>query len=179
MLQISDIRRCTAADGVGKAFIGIRKRSRDIRLALSPDSVKTQTYLASTKSATSAAASVIAPPWVRGYAERRIRSRPCSSVESTILAIVWTVIAGYLPTLVSPESITASAPSRMAFATSEVSARVGTGLSVIDEHLGRDDDRCAIRLAFRTMSFCTIGTASRGSSTARSPRATDGVEGAR
>ena len=34
---------------------------------------------------------------------------------------------GYFPTAVSPESITASVPSRIAFATSEASARVGAG----------------------------------------------------
>ena len=39
---------------------------------------------------------------------------------------------GYLPTAVSPESITASVPSKMALATSETSARVGLGLSIID-----------------------------------------------
>jgi len=35
---------------------------------------------------------------------------------------------GYLPLAVSPESMTQSAPSRTALATSEISARVGRGL---------------------------------------------------
>ncbi len=49
--------------------------------------------------------------------------------------IVSTTTTGYLPTLVSPESMTASAPSSTAFATSEVSARVGTGFSIIDSSI--------------------------------------------
>ena len=38
---------------------------------------------------------------------------------------------GYFPAAVSPLSITASVPSRMALATSLASARVGLGLSVM------------------------------------------------
>ena len=112
------------------------ERMRDIRRTDSPVSVKTQRYLASTKSATSTAASVIAPPWVRGLVPSGgMRSSPCSSVDSTMRAMVCTVTTGYSPTLVSPESITASAPSSTAFATSEVSARVGTGLWIIDSSI--------------------------------------------
>ena len=81
MPQMSAMRRRIASSGVN-AFIGMRKRRRDIRRAESPDSVKTQTYLASTKSATSAAARVIAPPWVRGLVPSGgMRSRPWSSVD--------------------------------------------------------------------------------------------------
>ena len=39
---------------------------------------------------------------------------------------------GYLPILVSPESMTASAPSYIALATSVTSALVGVGFSIID-----------------------------------------------
>ena len=53
--------------------------------------------------------------------------RPWSSVDAMIRAMVSTVSMGYSPTLVSPESITASAPSSTALATSEASARVGAG----------------------------------------------------
>ncbi len=92
MPQISAMRRRIAGSGVN-AFIGMRNRSRDIRRAESPDSVNTQTYLASTKSATSAAARVIAPPWVRGFVPSGgMRSRPWSSVDSMMRAIVCTVI---------------------------------------------------------------------------------------
>lgn len=88
-------------------------------------------------------------------------------------AMVATVIAGYSPTLVSPESMTASAPSRTALATSEVSARVGTGLEIIDSSIWvATMTGLAARRASSTARFCTIGTASSGSSTPRSPRAT-------
>ena len=50
-------------------------------------------------------------------------------------AIVSTVWIGWSPTLVSPESITASAPSSTALATSLASARVGAGLVIIDSSI--------------------------------------------
>ena len=56
-------------------------------------------------------------------------------------AMVFTASSGYLPTDVSPDSMTASAPSSTALATSDASARVGPG--VLDhrlQHLGGDDD---------------------------------------
>ena len=43
-----------------------------------------------------------------------------------------TALTGYLPAAVSAESITASVPSSTALATSLTSARVGTGLWIID-----------------------------------------------
>ena len=49
-----------------------------------------------------------------------------------IRAMVWTVSIGHLPTLVSPESMIASAPSSTALAQSEASARVGREFSIID-----------------------------------------------
>ena len=49
--------------------------------------------------------------------------------------IVSTASTGYLPTAVSPLSITAEVPSRMALATSEASARVGSGASIIDSSI--------------------------------------------
>ena len=47
-------------------------------------------------------------------------------------SIAWMALTGCLPTALSAESITASVPSITAFATSETSARVGTGLVIID-----------------------------------------------
>ena len=62
-----------------------------------------------------------------------------------IRLIVATACTGYLPTLVSPDSITASAPSMTAFATSEASARVGREWRDHRlEHLGRDDHRLGV-----------------------------------
>ena len=46
-------------------------------------------------------------------------------------SIIRTVSTGYLPVALSAESITASAPSKTAVATSEASARVGVGASIM------------------------------------------------
>ncbi len=93
--------------------------------------MKTTIAFASTNSATSSAASVTAPPWVRGFVPSGgMRPRPSSSAATTMRAIVSMVVIACLPTLVSPESMTASAPSRMAFAQSLASARVGRAFSI-------------------------------------------------
>ena len=125
-----------------KASTGIGPRSRDIRRAESPLVVNATTYLAPTRSATSSAALAITPARVCG-SQSILAKTPapspdaiaCSSVEVMIRAIVSTVCTGYSPTLVSPESITASAPSSTALATSEASARVGAGLEIIDSSI--------------------------------------------
>ena len=156
------------------ASSGMDERSRDMRRAESPDCVNVTRYFTPSVSPTSAAARVIAPPRVCGTEPRgAIRSRPSSSVTSMIRAIVRTASIGYSPTLVSPESMTASAPSRTAFAQSEASARVGRGLVIIDS------STCVATMtglafwrASSTARFCTSGTCSSGSSTPRSPRAT-------
>ena len=84
------MRRRIAGSGVN-AIIGISGRSRDMRRAVSPDSVNMQRNFASMNCATSMAASVIAPPCVRGFAvSGAMRSRPWVSVESTIRAMVST-----------------------------------------------------------------------------------------
>ena len=58
-------------------------------------------------------------------------------------------------------------------ATSLVSARVGIGLLIIDSSICvATMTGFAMRRASSTARFCTIGTASSGSSTPRSPRAT-------
>ncbi len=92
---------------------------------------------------------------------------------SAICFIISTASTGYLPVAVSPESMTASVPSRMALATSLASARVGRGCSTID---------CSICVAVMTglptslqaamMRFCSSGNSCGGISMPRSPRAT-------
>ena len=87
-------------------------------------------------------------------------------------AMVAQARAGCRPEAVSADSITASAPSKTALATSLASARVGRGAVTID---------CSISVATiagvclwrQTSSTCfwTAGTASGDSSTPRSPRA--------
>ena len=46
-----------------------------------------------------------------------------------------TASTGYSPTAVSPESISADVPSRIAFATSLASARVGSAWWIIDSSI--------------------------------------------
>ena len=94
-------------------------------------------------------------------------------------AIVATVSIGYSPTLVSPDSITASAPSSTALATSEASARVGRGAVIIDSSIWvATMTGLALRRAVSMTCFCRNGTSSSGHSTPRSPRATmNAVEG--
>ena len=84
-----------------------------------------------------------------------------------------TASIGYAPTAVSSESITASVPSLIAFATSVTSARVGRLDATIEASIwvavieGRE---CSPASA--SSRFCTVGTRSSGSSMPRSPRAT-------
>ena len=84
-----------------------------------------------------------------------------------------TASTGYFPDAVSAESITASDPSKIAFATSDASARVGRGFCVIDSSIcvavitGRRASRARAMII-----FCTTGTRSGFISTPRSPRAT-------
>jgi hypothetical protein len=56
-------------------------------------------------------------------------------VRSAIDAIILTASTGYDPTAVSCESITASVPSRIAFATSATSARVGRDETTIESSI--------------------------------------------
>ncbi len=51
------------------------------------------------------------------------------------LCMVSTASDGYDPLAVSPDNMTQSAPSNTALATSEASALVGRGLSVIDSNI--------------------------------------------
>mmetsp|Transcript_29613 Transcript_29613/g.78418 ORF Transcript_29613/g.78418 Transcript_29613/m.78418 type:complete len:568 (-) Transcript_29613:199-1902(-) len=98
----------------------------------------------------------------RGFSEVSI-TRLCISTHSAL----------NLPTAVSPLSITASQPSRTAFALSLHSARVGVGHEIMDSNI------CVATMTglpymcpAAIMSFCTKGTSSRFISTPRSPRAT-------
>ena len=90
-----------------------------------------------------------------------------------ISLIVLTASTGYFPAAVSPESITQSVPSIIAFATSVVSALVGLGFLCIESSI------CvavitgfAALLHFLIISFCTRGISSVLISTPKSPLAT-------
>ena len=90
-----------------------------------------------------------------------------------ISAIVRTASTGWLPVAVSAESITTSVPSKIAFATSLASARVGRGLRVMLSSIcvAVITSRLFVRAAAMSC-FWTIGTFSGRISTPRSPRAT-------
>ena len=100
-------------------------------------------------------------------------SRIDGSTARAIRSIVCDGLDGIAPTAVSAESITAEVPSRIAFATSLASARVGSACSIIDSSicvavitgLPRSRQRRMIR-------FCISGTVAAPISTPRSPRAT-------
>lgn len=103
---------------------------------MSPDWVKATRPRPPRKSEISHAARAIEPPCVRGFLPGTsgwspLLSSSCSAAV-TIFDIVFTVSIGYAPTLDSADSMTASAPSRIALATSEASARVGRELVIID-----------------------------------------------
>jgi hypothetical protein len=84
-----------------------------------------------------------------------------------------TASTGYDPTAVSPLSMTASVPSKMAFATSLASARVGRGLFRIESSMSvAVMTGLPAARASAISIFCTVGTCSSGNSTPRSPRAT-------
>ena len=57
------------------------------------------------------------------------------SISRMIRSIACTASTGYCPIAVSADSITASVPSRIAFATSDASARVGRGACTIDSSI--------------------------------------------
>src|SRR5690606_8712352 len=108
--------------------MGIGERYRAIRRAESPVVVKAIISSAPTDSATSDAARQMMPVVVLDFhVNAAIRGSPCASVDDTIRAMMRTVWIGNRPTLVSPDSMTASAPSSTALATSLASARVGRG----------------------------------------------------
>mmetsp|Transcript_30650 Transcript_30650/g.82006 ORF Transcript_30650/g.82006 Transcript_30650/m.82006 type:complete len:212 (+) Transcript_30650:821-1456(+) len=95
------------------------------------------------------------------------------SAFDTMLDIVATAVSGKLPFAVSPDNITQSVPSITAFATSVISARVGSGFFTIDSSI------CvAVITNFPAMLhlvmiiFCASATFSDGISIPRSPRAT-------
>ena len=80
---------------------------------------------------------------------------------------------GYWPEALSADSMMASAPSNTAVATSDTSARVGTGATIIDSSICvATTTGLPWRRASRVMRFCRPGTCSSGISTPRSPRAT-------
>ena len=152
-------------------------RSRATRSAVLPPKVKAAMTAAPIVSATCRLAVAIAASDRRSGLGRDcvvISRQPGSrSTRSTIRSIMFTASNGYCPAAVSADSMTASAPSNTAVATSDASARVGAGALIMLSSIcvatttGIPRSRAA-----RTMRFCASGTSSGGSSTPKSPRAT-------
>ena len=87
--------------------------------------------------------------------------------------MVATASTGYCPAADSADSMMASAPSKIAVDTSDTSARVGTGLVIMDSSIWvATTTGLPARRADRVICFCSPGTFSSGISTPRSPRAT-------
>ena len=86
--------------------------------------------------------------------------------------MVCTTNVGCMPVAVSALSITASAPSNTALATSVISLRFGLIRSIMLSIICvATITGFALCIHFRINSFCINGTFSTGSSTPRSPRA--------
>ena len=95
------------------------------------------------------------------------------STVSAIFFIIATDSIGYAPAAVSPDSIIASVPSNIAFATSLVSARVGIGFSIMLSSICvATITTLRLIFAFLIIVFCTIGTFSVDISIPKSPLAT-------
>mmetsp|Transcript_5733 Transcript_5733/g.18938 ORF Transcript_5733/g.18938 Transcript_5733/m.18938 type:complete len:272 (+) Transcript_5733:817-1632(+) len=96
-----------------------------------------------------------------------------SSAFRVMAAIVATAFAGNAPLAVSPLSMVASAPSNTAFATSNISARVGNGFSHMDSSICvATITNLPAMLHLVIIIFCASATFSEGISIPRSPRAT-------
>src|SRR5580700_7914235 len=126
--QVKLIRRQVSGDE-HNAIIGILGRWQATRRGVVPEVVAVMIARAETALAIIA----VACPTAASRSEFRDNSlnpgsspfsQACSA-RAAIVAIVATTSAGNLPTADSPESMTASVPSRIAFATSAASARVG------------------------------------------------------
>ncbi len=167
--------RMTRASSVA-TMMGVSGRKRLTMRPRSPSPEATMMSLVSTSRTSTLAISETASSTERA-SPRRCSTSMSSSVEAsvsrTILAMISTASTGYLPPAVSPESITASAWSMTALATSETSARVGRGLRIIESSICVATMTGLATSRHLAMSrFCAIGTAAASVSMPRSPRAT-------
>src|ERR1700751_2032746 len=136
--QVKLIRRQVSGD-VHNAIIGIFGRWHATRRGVVPDVVAVTIAQAETVPAIIA---VACPTAASRSAFRDNSGKPGSSpfnhacsARAAIVAMVDTTSTGNLPTADSPESMTASVPSKIAFATSAASARVGLWKVVIDSSI--------------------------------------------
>ena len=132
------MRRATFTRGVSTR-IGAHGRTRAALSAVEPELVKVTMAAAPMVSHTCRAASVMASDAVVsgvGSAWKPVwnSSGTCSARRIT-RSITDTASTGKSPTADSADSITASAPSSTALATSDTSARVGTGALIMDSSI--------------------------------------------
>ena len=176
--QVRSSRRCTPASGV-TAMMGCAGRQAATRRGLLPRSVGAMIAAARTSRAVWQALRATARPVSSSASSRRCQRRTRlaysgeASTARAIRSMVSTAATGYAPLAVSPDSITASVPSKIALATSVASARVGRGLRIIESSICvavMTGFRCSWHAAM--MRFCASGISSTGRRTPRSPRAT-------
>ena len=168
------MRLAARSSSVG-ARTGTAGRIRLTASGVRPERVGATIALAPRLAATNAAASERTRDWKRpvsAHAPGAGSSNMAPSARRAIFAIARTAVAGFLPTLVSSESMTASVPSQTAPATSVASARVGLDEETIDSII------CVAVIAglpaaahSRSIILCRSGTWSKGISIPRSPRA--------
>src|SRR5438105_1415546 len=115
--------------------MGTPQFRRDIHSAVEPDSVSEAMAFTLRWYAVKSAAMAMDWSTRLNTRSRKSRSRATAwdfSASTQMRFMAATVSTGYWPEADSADSITASVPSSTALATSETSARVGTGLAIID-----------------------------------------------
>src|SRR3569832_956900 len=115
--------------------MGMNELLRDIQCGVAPDSESAAiartprrfaVYIAAIAMASSVRPKRVYRRWSENIAVGSF------SASRQMRSIAATALAGYLPVAVSADSITAAVPSSTALATSNTSARVGIGFSIID-----------------------------------------------
>mmetsp|Transcript_35669 Transcript_35669/g.114062 ORF Transcript_35669/g.114062 Transcript_35669/m.114062 type:complete len:314 (-) Transcript_35669:594-1535(-) len=165
----------TTTTGMGHLYLAKRA-------AVAPVWAKTTMSLAPQVTAALTAAAVVASTMLKVLWALRSSSSSLtyaasksysSSASTEMRDMMATASLGHLPPADSPESMTASAPSRTAFATSEHSARVGRGFEIIDSSICVATTTGFPRRAqVEIIIFCARNTFSGGISMPKSPRAT-------
>ncbi len=160
-------------DGV-KATTGTEGLSFDRSMAANPECVKTTISFAPMLwAAMHAPTAIDSGNLLLVLYSDLSRSGKLTSVFLIIESITLTASTGYFPDAVSPDSITASVPSSIAFATSDASALVGLVCCVIDSSIWVAVITTFPFMLARSISiFWMTGTCSVAISTPRSPLAT-------
>ena len=149
---------------------------RDIHKGVDPVSVNAPMHLTFNRLAIyiadmAIASSIFPNSSVMRWSDCRILGYFSASMQT--LAMAATARSGNFPAAVSAESMTASVPSMTAFATSETSALVGWGFSIMDSIICVAVITTLLRIRAKRISrFCSCGNWASPISTPKSPRAT-------